>query len=310
VVLLLPHVRPPPLPPPSYSQFSAPHSFMLMASILSVLSLSAVVAAQSGFSKPPTSNPILSFHVNDLNLIITTDIIILSFFIFFALLQLPRFVIRFSRKSEWFLGHILRTVPLTGAGNRWKRNFSAASIPDILYNATMETASEDSHTWQSHNSRKHRETKSRYPRRQSRSCAGYLDHIPAILNRSAMPGYTVGRLLVVLGYCLIVLIASLYKSSPFADYLRTGYVAVGQLPIVFALATKNNILGMLLALGYEKVCFPIFVSLLRSVLNCLCQINYLHRTVGLLIAITSNIHAIGYCKSVNRFLSAGDSSVP
>jgi len=90
-----------------------------------------------------------------------------------------------------------------------------------------------------------------------------------------MPGYTIGRFLIVFGYCLIILVVSLYRCNPFLDYLRTGYVALGQIPIVFALATKNNILGMMLALGYEKL-------------------NYLHRTVGLLIAITSNVHALGY----------------
>lgn len=59
-----------------------------------------------------------------------------------------------------------------------------------------------------------------------------------------------------LGYFGIVLYASVYKANPFAAFLRTGYVSMAQFPIVVALATKNNILGMFLSVGYEKVRGP------------------------------------------------------
>jgi predicted ferric reductase len=46
---------------------------------------------------------------------------------------------------------------------------------------------------------------------------------------------------------------------------------MSQIPIAFALATKNNLVGMLLGKGYEKL-------------------NFLHRFVGWMIAVAANVH--------------------
>jgi hypothetical protein len=70
-----------------------------------------------------------------------------------------------------------------------------------------------------------------------------------------VPGFSVGKMLVFLGYVGILTYALLLDSNPLMDYGRGGFVAVSQIPVVFVLAAKNNLAGMLLGKGYEKVIF-------------------------------------------------------
>ena len=73
------------------------------------------------------------------------------------------------------------------------------------------------------------------------------------LNFRVSPGFSLGKLLVLVAYGLIVIYACLYRSNPFTEYDRTGYIAVSQVPIVMALAGKSNWLSWLSGVGYEKV---------------------------------------------------------
>lgn len=232
-----------PFPPPSPP--SPLLSFLLVSAMSSVPSLSAPVTSTVSTHAAKFDNQTFVLHV---------DIFILAIFGLFSLMTLPRLFARYSHKAEWSLGHILRAVPLTGAGDRWKRNFPASVIPDELYNTTMETGSEDSHTLYSHthialDEKTHQAEKPSQPK----SWSTRLHSATALLGYPMATGYSVGRVIVMLGYFSVILYASVYKSSPFSDFMRTGYVAMAQFPIVVALATKNNILGMFLAVGYEKV---------------------------------------------------------
>ncbi|CAE7208231.1 unnamed protein product [Rhizoctonia solani] len=56
---------------------------------------------------------------------------------------------------------------------------------------------------------------------------------------------------------------------------RSAHIAVAQIPILFVLGTKNNILSCILGKSYEKL-------------------NFVHRTVGRLLFIFSTLHAIGH----------------
>jgi len=87
--------------------------------------------------------------------------------------------------------------------------------------------------------------------------------------------YSLGQLIVLAIYLGVMLYAALYKSNPLADPIRTGFVAMAQVPIVFALAAKNGVLGWLTGIGYERL-------------------NFLHREVGKLVGLYINIHALGY----------------
>ncbi|KAG1732109.1 ferric reductase like transmembrane component-domain-containing protein [Suillus lakei] len=88
-------------------------------------------------------------------------------------------------------------------------------------------------------------------------------------------GFSLGQALVLVIYSAALVYPGFFKSNPFADPLRTGFVAMSQIPVVYLLATKNNLLGMFLGLGYEKL-------------------NYIHRFAGILLVIASNVHSLGY----------------
>ena len=64
----------------------------------------------------------------------------------------------------------------------------------------------------------------------------------------------------------IVLYAGLYMSNPLAEPIRAGFVALSQIPVVVIFGTKNNLVGMLIGFGYERVRLlpsprPVFIML-------------------------------------------------
>ena len=73
------------------------------------------------------------------------------------------------------------------------------------------------------------------------------------LNFRVSPGFSLGRLFVILAYVSIVIYACLFRSNPLKDSNREGYIAVSQIPIVIALANKSNWLSWMSGVGYEKV---------------------------------------------------------
>ncbi|KAI9451845.1 ferric reductase like transmembrane component-domain-containing protein [Russula earlei] len=95
------------------------------------------------------------------------------------------------------------------------------------------------------------------------------------LNFRVSPGFSFGKLFVLIVYAVLMLYASLRHSNPFADPVRTGYVAMSQIPIAVALAGKTNWLSWASGVGYEKL-------------------NYIHRFAGRVIVITANVHTVGY----------------
>ncbi|KAI0261234.1 hypothetical protein BC834DRAFT_972832 [Gloeopeniophorella convolvens] len=107
------------------------------------------------------------------------------------------------------------------------------------------------------------------------------------LNFRVVPGFSFGKFLVLLVYGILMLYASLFHSNPFTDPVRTGYVAMSQIPIVVALAGKTNWLSWVCGVGYEKL-------------------NYIHRFCGRVIVIAVNVHAFGYFYkwSLNGTISA------
>ncbi|EED82556.1 iron reductase [Postia placenta Mad-698-R] len=78
-------------------------------------------------------------------------------------------------------------------------------------------------------------------------------------------------------YFGLLLFAGLYRDSLFTNQMRAAYVAVSQIPFVVALATKNNIISMLIGIGWDHM-------------------NYIHRFTGRLLVIAANVHAIGYSR--------------
>ncbi|KAJ8584438.1 hypothetical protein M405DRAFT_826813 [Rhizopogon salebrosus TDB-379] len=99
--------------------------------------------------------------------------------------------------------------------------------------------------------------------------------VTSVLRYRVHDNYSVGQVLLMLVYTGIIFYVSFYQSDPFTDPGRAGAVITSQVPFVYALATKNNIIGMMVGAGYEKL-------------------NFLHRLVGSLMVIGANVHFLGY----------------
>jgi len=194
--------------------------------------------------------------LDDVQFVLNTTIFILAFFALSAVLTWPRLLTRFSRGSEWTRGHLIyhstkpqRRLPAV------KRRPTGSRPLEARHEKGRAPNTEDDHTTFSHVGLVHREThngKFSLPP-HCRSWSGIFQKTSAVLGIQLDEDLSLGRCIILLCYSAVVLFASLYKSNPFQDYLRTGYVSTAQIPIVFALATKNNIIGKFLSMGYEKV---------------------------------------------------------
>ena len=195
--------------------------------------------------------------LDDARFVFEITVFILAFFALFAVLTWPRLLTRFSRGSEWTRGHLIyhstkpqRRLPAP------KRRPTISRPLEARYEKGRAPNSEDEHTTFSHVGLVRREGahngKLSLPP-HCRSWSGIFQKSSAFLGIQLDEDLSVGRCIIILCYTGVFLFASLYKSNPFEDYLRTGYVATAQIPIIFALATKNNIIGKFLSMGYEKV---------------------------------------------------------
>lgn len=226
-----------------------------------------MAAATQSPSSPAVDAVQLVFHIN---------VFLLALAGVFALFALPRAVARFSRAAEWRHGHILRAIPLERRALKppMRSIQSPSSGPPAADNLT----SDESHTFHSEaHLIRHPAAKEEGWSLPPHVCA-WSSHVPTfanILRYRLDVGFSLGQALVLVIYFATLVYAGFLKSSPFTDPLRTGFVAMSQIPVVYLLATKNNILGIFIGLGYEKL-------------------NYIHRFAGTLLVIASNVHSLGY----------------
>ncbi|KAG8895462.1 hypothetical protein FRB99_000574 [Tulasnella sp. 403] len=88
-------------------------------------------------------------------------------------------------------------------------------------------------------------------------------------------GYTIQQAIMMTIYTGLICFGTLYHNVPNHGPRRAGWLATGQFPLVFALGAKNNIVGFLVGMGYEKL-------------------NVWHRWVGKTIFLSSLFHVVGY----------------
>ena len=88
---------------------------------------------------------------------------------------------------------------------------------------------------------------------------------------------TLGRVLLVMAELVTVIVLCFYALHPSDEWqwedigYRTGFIACAQLPLVFLLAGKNNIIGLLIGVSYERL-------------------NWLHRWTARVFFLTVTIH--------------------
>ncbi|KAL0958841.1 hypothetical protein HGRIS_014159 [Hohenbuehelia grisea] len=209
-----------------------------------------------------------------------TDLFILALLAACVLFRLPRAIARLSIAAEWLNGHVFhhtqaKRAPLHPIAPRRPSQRSHRST-----SSRKTSASEAGHTtYDSHARLAYRDEKRSYPHHSYPPHVGAywanLRPLADVLRKRLSPGFSLGQGLLLVMYFAIILYSTLYKSSPFQDPARAGFVAMSQLPVVFALATKNNVAGTLVGLGYEKL-------------------NFFHRFVGKILVVATNVHSIGY----------------
>lgn len=218
--------------------------------------------------------------VNDLNLVFHVDIFIAALITLFALSTLPRAFARFSSAAEWRHGHILRSIRLgSGRFRGLKAKISHPRYPqdptpsnekglsrqvagqpsssghDCLPDGGM---TEESHTYFSHTHLlRHASTRTlgsvaNLPPHM-RAWSTILPQMGGFLRHRLDAGFSLGQALILGLYAVVLVYASFLESNPFKDQMRMGTVAMSQIPLVYILGTKNNIVGMFVGVGYEKV---------------------------------------------------------
>jgi hypothetical protein len=97
--------------------------------------------------------------------------------------------------------------------------------------------------------------------------------------------YSLKQVFIVVSYCVILFYALMYRSNPFVDATRPGWVSTSQIPLVLGLGVKGNVLGLggLLGVGYERL-------------------NWGHRVVGRVVIICANLHGVFYGQLFPRLL--------
>ncbi|KAH9991983.1 hypothetical protein BJV74DRAFT_771842 [Russula compacta] len=232
--------------------------------------------------------PLFVFHV---------DIVLLCIFALYVLLTLPRALVSLFQRSEFFNGFFLHSGSSRAHGRSGTRKSNPIRSTSTRTNHTVRTLvdlPEDGEkgygkgrtthpalvvpprtvgAWGSH----HQSLPSprSAPTRVPRWATIVHPTLVYALNFPIATGFSLGRLLVLIAYAVLMLYACLRRSDPFTSSQRMGYVVVSQIPITVALAGKTNLLSWASGVGYEKL-------------------NYIHRFSGRVILIAANVHAFGY----------------
>ncbi|KAF8201142.1 hypothetical protein K438DRAFT_1965667 [Mycena galopus ATCC 62051] len=200
-------------------------------------------------------------------LVFHTILVLLALVALVVFLRLPRAFARLWHRSEWKRGHFLGYEPYTGPG---VFPFAGLVVPSDIDLSKTVGSSQDSHA-----PILRREAAGRYPP-HVRPTPPFLRPVVSLLRSRVAPGLTGTQMAVCAGWLGIILYPAIYGSrGPFTDINRYGLISISQVPFIFALGSKNNILGMLLGMGYEKL-------------------NFLHRFVARLAIITAHLHGLGY----------------
>ncbi|KAI0030084.1 ferric reductase like transmembrane component-domain-containing protein [Vararia minispora EC-137] len=208
------------------------------------------------------------------------DVLLVGTFGVFVLFTLPRAVARYSEQSERSSGLLLRLRKDRTPAS------SGRSVPTILGDEHLETSddhnrvglssSEDSHTLGNHVQATEATLSAHgHPPRRVRGWISLTTPMLSyLLNYPVAPGLPFKLLALLLAYFGVLMYNGTRGTDPFTDPRRPADIAVAQLPFAVAFAQKNNILGLLSGMGYEKL-------------------NFLHRFVGRIIVLAVNLHT-GY----------------
>ena len=188
----------------------------------------------------------------DIVLLYHIDLVLLSIAGLFVVAKVPQAIALFGTTSEWFDGHFLHYVPYRPSPNRSypppsPRTVLASNLSHTLHhNATLAGLGIQRVT------EKGTPVAMRYPPHVN-SCPKFLRPVLTLLRLRISPGFSVAQSLILFIYLLCLAYAIFYKSNIFTNQTRPGWVVISQLPLLFLLSQRNNVLGLLLGYGHEKV---------------------------------------------------------
>ncbi|ESK93889.1 putative iron reductase [Moniliophthora roreri MCA 2997] len=217
---------------------------------------------------PKSQSEMVIYHI---------DLFLLALICILVLIRLPRVAARFWRFSEWSNGHLLRKKPL-----------SQHPIQHVAFNASSGPGHHDLSTDDNHTLVGSLENIQRISEKGIPIQSAYPPHIGSTVrllrpllkpfHTRVLPGLSFSHVCVMVAYFGALVYPAFYKTNPFTDPVRFGWITVGQYPFIILFATKNNLLGAMLGTGYEKL-------------------NFLHRFVGRLVIVSVNVHFLGYIYS-------------
>ncbi|KZT71155.1 hypothetical protein DAEQUDRAFT_810137 [Daedalea quercina L-15889] len=253
-------------------------------------------------SSPPPSKPASPSAVSTLQplrggnsydiVVVYVDIVLLGVLGLFVLFALPRTISRLSRASEWKQG--LFFYRRNALSPKSQDAFSMDGAGELKYGnvaANIQTVGShgisDSYRGRSSGPTPRLVAPGDQELHAPKHTPAWSTRFPGIswvLSMQVLPGYSVGKVFLLLSWFGIMLFAGLFNINPFLYPGRAGIIVYSQLPLVFALGTKNNVIGMLIGQGYERLI-------------------YLHRFVGRFLVFAANVHAIGI---IYEAMDAGD----
>ncbi|KZV76839.1 hypothetical protein PENSPDRAFT_679856 [Peniophora sp. CONT] len=257
---------------------SSPASAFSASSIpMSSAQATASAMELTAYAKATVDVPTFVFHI-DLLLLAIAGVFILSTF--------PRLFAALRRPSYFFTGYFMRgpgdaELPGTARDDepRDSETFPASSTTlsarTVRWNEDSQTMDSHAHTFNLSSSTALNGNVTRVPTRFSSWITLTHPTVISIISREVLPGVTFQRGVVILTIFIVLAYTGFYKSNPFSNPVREGFIAMALFPLVVALACKNNILTWLAGVGYEKL-------------------NWLHRAMGTLLVLCANLHGVGF----------------
>jgi ferric-chelate reductase len=213
-------------------------------------------------------------------LVFHTDLFLAALAVAYILAQLPALLARFSSGSEWRGWHLLRPSRVRAAeplpyprpldseaytASNARRHIHDGEISEVHTDVSHTTSPISEPASQAHLKRRtttahrrlHKDAEGSPPR-HVKAWSSRFPKLASILRHPLEQGTSVGQGLLLLVFTCVLVYPTLYHSNPFTDPLRAGYVALAQLPVVVALAVRNNPAGMLAGVSYEKVSLGYF----------------------------------------------------
>lgn len=233
------------------------------------------------FASPSSSN-----HIDPFIFVFHIDVVLLGLFALYVVFTIPRALVYFFQPSEFLNGFFFRSGSLNvahrsytlgrsgttkstkpmrsistrtnqnvrtpieklgddagGGGGSWKTPLGPASPPALIIPRLTGAGLTRRHIAKRHHA----------PTRVPRWATIVHPSVSYVLNLRIAPGFSLGKLVVILAYTTVVLYAFLYHSNPITDPVRAAYVVMSQIPIVVALAGRTNCLSWISGVSNQKV---------------------------------------------------------